>query len=72
MMTIQIHSDAYFVIDGNVGFMAKHMRQLGYHAESIIEINRSKKLKPKLHRDEQSHRIPSSYQQLSYKVFYQF
>lgn len=44
---------SYFVIDANVGFVAKHMRQLGYNAESILEINRRKKLRPKLHRDEQ-------------------
>ncbi|MEO9294012.1 MAG: DUF5615 family PIN-like protein [Nitrososphaera sp.] len=41
------------MIDANVGFVAKHMRQLGYNAESVLEINRRKKLRPKLHRDEQ-------------------
>lgn len=29
------------------------MRQFGYNAESILEINRRKKLRPKLHKDEQ-------------------
>lgn len=33
--------------------MAKHMRQLGYNAESVLEINRNRKPRPKLHRDEQ-------------------
>jgi predicted nuclease of predicted toxin-antitoxin system len=48
-----MNCDAYFVVDTNVGYVAKHLRQMGHNSESVIEINRRKRLKPKLHRDEQ-------------------
>ncbi|MEP0825924.1 MAG: hypothetical protein HRF40_10595 [Nitrososphaera sp.] len=52
-MTPRISPAAYFVVDTNIGYAAKHLRQLGYNAESVIEVNRRLKMKPKLHRDEQ-------------------
>ena len=51
MVQTTVTTDTYFVVDKNVVYFAKHLRQMGLKAESVIEIKRRIK-KIKIHRDE--------------------